>query len=40
MITYAEPERLPAVRQALTAAGATIMPCPLVPDGIRMQITD
>jgi len=38
MITYAEPEHVPAVRQALTDAGATIMPFQIVPDGIQMQI--
>jgi D-glycero-alpha-D-manno-heptose-7-phosphate kinase len=36
MITYAEPERVPAVRQALTLAGATVMPFRIVQKGIRI----
>ena len=37
MITYAEPERVPAVKQALTLAGATVMPFRIVQKGIRMS---
>lgn len=36
MITYAEPEDVPAVKDALTAAGATVMAFSVVRDGIRM----
>lgn len=36
MITYAEPEDVPAVRQALVDAGATLMPFRIVREGIRM----
>jgi len=36
MITYAEPENVPAVRDALVNAGATLMPFRIVPEGIRM----
>ncbi len=37
MITYAEPEDVPAVKAALTNAGATIMPFQIVPQGIEMD---
>jgi D-glycero-alpha-D-manno-heptose-7-phosphate kinase len=40
MITYAEPEDVPAVRQALAHAGATPMPFHIVPEGIRLEISD
>jgi D-glycero-alpha-D-manno-heptose-7-phosphate kinase len=40
MITYAEPEDRPAVRQALTNAGATVMPFRIVPEGIRLRISE
>ena len=36
MITYAEPENVPAVREALVSAGATLMPFRIVPEGIQM----
>jgi len=36
MITYAEPEDVPAVKEALADAGATVMPFHIVSDGIRM----
>jgi len=36
MITYAEPEDVPAVRKALVDAGATPMPFRIVREGIRM----
>ncbi len=39
MITYAEPSRVPAVKQALEAAGATVMEFQIVPDGIQMEVT-
>jgi D-glycero-alpha-D-manno-heptose-7-phosphate kinase len=38
MITYAEPENVPAVREALMEAGATLMPFRIVPEGIRLEI--
>ena len=37
LITYAEPQRVPAVKQALTLAGATVMPFRIVQKGIRMS---
>jgi len=40
MITYAEPENVPAVREALVEAGATLMPFHIVPEGIRLEIRD
>ncbi len=40
MITYAEPENVPAVREALVEAGATLMPFRIVPEGIRLEIRD
>ena len=40
MITYAEPENVPAVREALVNAGATLMPFRIVPEGIRLEIRD
>jgi D-glycero-alpha-D-manno-heptose-7-phosphate kinase len=36
MITYAEPEDVPAVTEALAAAGATPLPFRIVPTGIQM----
>ncbi len=39
MITYAEPEDVPAVREALVDAGATPMPFCIVPEGIRLEIS-
>jgi D-glycero-alpha-D-manno-heptose-7-phosphate kinase len=36
MITYAEPENVPAVTKALAAAGATPLPFRIVPTGIQM----
>lgn len=38
MITYAEPEHVPAVQEALAGAGATVMPFRIVRQGIRMTI--
>lgn len=40
MITYAEPADRAAVEAALTAAGATVMPFAIVPDGIRLELDD
>lgn len=40
MITYAEPEDAPAVKEALVDAGATLMPFQIVREGIRLEITD
>jgi len=37
MITVAEPEHLPAVRRALTTAGAEVMNAKLVAEGIELQ---
>lgn len=39
MISYAEPEHVPAVKQALAQAGATVMPFHVVREGIRMAIS-
>jgi len=36
MITYAEPEDVPAVKEALADAGATLMPFRIVADGIQI----
>ncbi|MDY6875815.1 MAG: GHMP kinase [Chloroflexota bacterium] len=36
MITYAEPENIPAVQKALADAGATLMPFHIVREGIQM----
>jgi len=36
MITYAEPEDIPAVRKALADAGATLIPFRIVREGIQM----
>ena len=36
MVTYAEPGALPAVKEALTKAGATVMPFRIVSDGARI----
>jgi D-glycero-alpha-D-manno-heptose-7-phosphate kinase len=38
MITYAEPENVPAVKKALTDAGATVMDFCIVEGGIQMTI--
>lgn len=45
MITFTDPENVPAVKAALTGAGATLMPSAeeplrIVPTGIQMEITD
>jgi D-glycero-alpha-D-manno-heptose-7-phosphate kinase len=39
MITYAEPEDVPAVKAALVNAGATLMPFQIVPQGIELDKT-
>jgi len=39
MITYAEPEDVPAVKEALARAGATVMPFHIVREGIRMTMS-
>lgn len=38
MITYAEPEHVPAVQEALAGVGATVIPFRIVRQGIRMTI--
>ncbi|NLS79397.1 MAG: GHMP kinase [Chloroflexi bacterium] len=38
MITYAPPERVPAVKQALGRAGATVMDFRIVDQGLRMAV--
>jgi len=38
MITYAPPERIPAVKEALTGAGATVMDFQIVSQGIQMEV--
>ena len=38
MITYAEPEDVPAVRAALAGAGAALMPFRIVPEGLCLQV--
>ena len=38
MITYAEPEHVPAVKEALNRAGATVMPFRIVREGIQMTV--
>jgi D-glycero-alpha-D-manno-heptose-7-phosphate kinase len=40
MITYAEPEDAPTVREALVDAGAMLMPFRIVPEGIRIRATN
>jgi len=40
MITYAEPGDVPAVREALVDAGATLMPFRIVPEGVRLKVSD
>jgi D-glycero-alpha-D-manno-heptose-7-phosphate kinase len=40
MITYAEPDVVPAVKETLAQAGATLMPFCILPDGIRLAIHD
>jgi D-glycero-alpha-D-manno-heptose-7-phosphate kinase len=37
MITYAEPDRVPAVEDALAEAGATMMPFRIEREGIRLE---
>jgi D-glycero-alpha-D-manno-heptose-7-phosphate kinase len=37
MITYAEPDRVPAVEDALADAGATVMPFRIEREGIRLE---
>jgi D-glycero-alpha-D-manno-heptose-7-phosphate kinase len=37
MITYAEPQDVPAVKQALTEAGATVLPFRILAEGIQSQ---
>ena len=37
MITYAEPENVPAVRKALADAGATLMPFRIVREGLCLK---
>lgn len=39
MISVAPPERVPAVRAALTQAGAQVLPSRLVRQGLTMEIT-
>jgi D-glycero-alpha-D-manno-heptose-7-phosphate kinase len=38
MITYAEPEHVPAVKRALAEAGATLLPFSIIREGIRLEI--
>jgi len=38
MITYAEPHHVPAVKQALTEAGATLLPFRILSKGLQLQI--
>jgi D-glycero-alpha-D-manno-heptose-7-phosphate kinase len=38
MITFAEPEHVPAVRRALAEAGATLLPFSIIREGIRLEI--
>jgi D-glycero-alpha-D-manno-heptose-7-phosphate kinase len=40
MITYAEPDDVPVVKETLAAAGATVMPFHILPEGIRLQVFD
>ncbi len=40
MITYAEPEAVPAVKGALSKAGATVIPLRILPQGIQLQISE
>ena len=40
MITYAEPETVPAVKEALAHAGATLMPFHILRQGIRLEISN
>jgi D-glycero-alpha-D-manno-heptose-7-phosphate kinase len=48
MITFADPDALPAVRRALVGAGAALLPDPagraggfrIVPDGLQMSVAD
>jgi D-glycero-alpha-D-manno-heptose-7-phosphate kinase len=40
MITLAEPSAVERVKQALSAAGATILPATLVNDGLDLQVAD
>jgi len=36
MVTYTKPENMPAVKEALANAGASLMPFRIVPEGIQM----
>ena len=38
MITYAEPESVPAVQSALTRNGATLIPFHIVREGVQMEV--
>jgi D-glycero-alpha-D-manno-heptose-7-phosphate kinase len=40
MITYAEPQDVPAVKEKLAAAGATLIPFRILPEGIRLEVSD
>jgi D-glycero-alpha-D-manno-heptose-7-phosphate kinase len=40
LITYAEPENVSAVKQALAEAGATLMPFRIVSEGVHVQTSD
>jgi len=40
MITYAEPQDVPAVKEKLAAAGATLIPFRILTDGIRLEVSD
>ena len=40
MITYAEPENVPAVKEALVNARATLMPFRIVPEGLRLEVSE
>jgi D-glycero-alpha-D-manno-heptose-7-phosphate kinase len=40
MITYAEPQDVPAVKETLVKAGATLMPFQILPEGIGLQISE
>jgi D-glycero-alpha-D-manno-heptose-7-phosphate kinase len=39
MITYAEPQDVPAVKQALAEAGAKLLPFHILSEGLQIQIT-
>ena len=40
MITYAEPDDVPAVSEALANAGATLMPFRIISEGIGLEISE